>query len=451
MRGRLWCLRLVLLLVVSALVFSPLAVRGSSLSSQLVGWNHDPSTLMLPSSPAYPAVIAYRDIRMHIAEPSFEKSELLLGFANQDAAAINTMAQRQDFVSSASHSLNYQQTFDRCVGWLVIASERGNDVSYLLARVKNDHLAQQTALKQALIALPDWSRDGVEATRRHAAEVILEAVRLLEGSNAATLYHDTISSALPDLELPETTPAPTSPSVVVVAPLSVQAEGAPTEETSSPAAPSIVSLSADRSAVAFGDAVQVQCDLGGEASDDLSFSWWCSRGTLVATGTEATWTAPSRAGQYEINVTVSDVDGQRDSRSIEITVEADDAVPDEPNDEEDDGDNESTSSDPPASPEIASLSLSADHKYFEESLGGGYSILVSRSCTIECVVGDPAGVEFEWTATGGGTVKGSGDTVTLTVPATPGYVTVTVSTSNQRGDTDSASVTLYVSTCTYCF
>lgn len=165
MRGKLWCLRLILLILVSAVVFSPLAVRGASLASQPVGWNHDPSTLLLPSAPTYPAVVAYRDIRMRMTERSFEKADLLLSFANQDAAAISTMARRQDFVTSANHASIYQQTFDRCVGWLVIADERGNDVSYLLSTVKNDHIAQQVALGQTLTIMPDWSQQSIQSAR----------------------------------------------------------------------------------------------------------------------------------------------------------------------------------------------------------------------------------------------------------------------------------------------
>ncbi|MBN1152616.1 MAG: hypothetical protein JXA58_05335, partial [Dehalococcoidia bacterium] len=242
MRGKLWCLRLTLLLIVSAVVLSPLAVRGASVASQPVGWNHDPSTLLLPSSPTYPAVLAYRDFRMFMAERSFEKAELLLDFANQDAAAIGTLARRQDFVSSASHASAYQETFDRCVGWLVIADERGNDMSYLLARVKNDHLAQQVALAHAIAAMPDWSKEGVLAARRHAAEVLVETIRLVEGFEAAQSYISSVGSMLPELELPSLTPEESPPTIVVVAPQTTAPETTETpvvpEETV--AAPSIV-------------------------------------------------------------------------------------------------------------------------------------------------------------------------------------------------------------------
>jgi len=454
LKGRLWCLRLTLLLVVSALVFSPLAVRGASLSSQPVGWNHDPSTLLLPSSPTYPAVVVYRDVRMSVASRSFEKSELLLDFANQDAAAISIMAQRQDFVSSASHSSVYQQTFDRCVGWLVLADDRGNDVSYLLSRVKNDHLAQQVAMGRALTAMPEWSHESLEAARSHAAMVLLEAIRLLEGNEAAESYAAGLSSMLPELELPQSSPTKPAPSVIVVSPVATPAEASAeaSGDASIADAPAITSLRASSKSVYFGDKVSITCSLSYEGNDELNFSWWCSRGNLVANGTEATWTAPSRPGVYEVNVTVSDSLGRGDSRSVEIQVteEYDDEESDSTSGDEE-GEEPGVVGESDVSPEIVGLSLSADHKYLDESLGGGYSMLVSRSCVVQCIVENPAGLNFEWTATGGGRIVGSGDTVALTVPASPGYVKVTVTATNQDGDQDSASVTVYVTTCTYCF
>jgi hypothetical protein len=457
LREKLWCLRLMLLLVVTALVFSPLAVRGASAASQPVGWNHDPSTLLLPSSPTYTAVILYRDVRMRMADRSFEKSELLLGFANQDAAAINTMARRQDFMAAAAHSSTYQQTFDRCVGWLVVADDRGNDISYLLARVKNDYLAQQVALGHALDAMPEWSRDSLAAARSHTAEVLFEAIRLLEGNDAVQSYARTLSSMLPDLELPQLSPPKPEPPIIVVAPIATEERAGESGEATSSAGDTleITSLRADRTSVSFNDTVNITCRLTSAGDDDLSYSWWCSRGDLVASGTDARWTAPARAGVYEINVTITDSHGRRDSRSVEIHVVEDaEDVEDvyEPSDIEDEPEGTNVGSGTPASPPvIVGLSLSADHKYLDESLGGGYSMLVSRAATVQCVVEEPGGLEYEWEATGGGEISGSGDTVTLTVPAKPGYVKVTVKVTNGNGEQDTASVTVYVSTCTYCF
>ncbi len=450
MKARLWCARLMLLALVSVLVFSPLVVRGASATPNPVGWNHDPSSLMLPSSPVYPAVEAYRDVRVEIADRSFEKAEVLLGFANQDAAAIAVMAQRQDFIVSASHASTYRDTFDRCVGWLVIASERGNDVSYLLARVKNDHLAQQAALQQAAAQMPEWSCTSIEDARTHVADVLLQAIARLEGDEALEAYASGIRLTHPELPLPELQQQVPAPAVVVIPPPPVTAESsmgdsAPRETQP----PVIVSFDADRKSVDPLESVAIGCELDAEDEDALHYSWWCSRGNLVASGTTATWTAPKRPGVYEINLTVTDDLQRTDSRSIEITVTAPEEEASSDEEEQEDDSTEQVAAD--AAPEILELVLTADHKYFDGTLGGGYSILVSRDCTIQCVVAEPEALDFHWTANGGGKISGSGDTVTVSVPATPGYVTVTVTTRNSDGEEDSASVRLYVTTCTYCF
>lgn len=454
MRGKLWCLRLILLILVSAVVFSPLAVRGASLASQPVGWNHDPSTLLLPSAPTYPAVVAYRDIRMRMTERSFEKADLLLSFANQDAAAISTMARRQDFVTSANHASIYQQTFDRCVGWLVIADERGNDVSYLLSTVKNDHIAQQVALGQTLTIMPDWSQQSIQSARRHAAEVLTEAIRIVEGIEAAQSYVRSLGSMLPELELPEVTLEGAAPSVVVVAPqVSAPAQVDSAETTEETSAPTVIrSLRAESTSVQAGDSVRVTCELSSGDDDGLRFSWWCSRGDLVASRTRATWTAPHRIGMHEISVTVLDESGRSDTYTIEVYV-TDDG--DNMDDTEGDGQQVIPESVQPApdaaSPEITGVTVTADHKYLEQSLGGGYSILVSRECTIRCDVADSNALDIAWTVTGGGQVLGGGDTVTFKAPATPGYSRITVTATNSDGQQDSTTITLYVTTCTYCF
>ena len=454
MRGRLWCLRLVLLVLVSAVVFSPLAVRGASISSQPVGWNHDPSALLLPSAPTYPMVLAYRDIRMRMAERSFEKAELFLTFANQDAAAISTMARRQDFVSSANHASAYQQTFDRCVGWLVIANERGNDVSYLLARVMNDHIAQQVALGTALATMPDWSQSAIQAARNHAVEVVVEAIRLVEGVEAAQSYVHSIGSMLPELELPDVTVDGAMPSDVVTTPQA----GAPAQ-VEGPAAGidpeepwTISTLRPGSTSVAFGESVKITCLLSPDDDDDgLRFSWWCSRGDLVASRTRATWTAPNRAGVQEISVTVIDELGRSETRTIEIDVLGDTDEIENPGDErpEDLDDDE-----PPlaaASPEIFGITVTADHTYLEDSLGGGYSILISRTCTMRCSVSTPDKLDIDWTITGGGRLNADGDTAVFEAPSQPGYSRVTVTTTNRDGEQDSVTLTFYVTTCTYCF
>ncbi len=115
MRGGLWLARLLLLCAASFVVFSPLVVRGEATVPQADRWQYDVSGLMLPSSPVYPAVSAYREARMGLTEGSPHKAELSLMFANEDAAAIGALVRRQEYVDAVNHSGTFQEDFDRCV------------------------------------------------------------------------------------------------------------------------------------------------------------------------------------------------------------------------------------------------------------------------------------------------------------------------------------------------
>lgn len=472
MRGRLWLVRFALLVVVSGIVLSPLAVRGAAPSPQPVGWNHAPSAIALPSSAAYPAVVAYRELRMSFADKSFEKAELLLEYANQDAAAIATMTRRQEYVSAAAHFPTYQHTFDRCVTWLLMAEDRGNNTSYLLARVKNDHLAQQTALNDAVGSLPEWALEGVSSTRAHVATELLHAIQILEGDAGARNYAQLLVSAHPDLAGIWDTGAKPEPTPVAPPQVDSDVAGSVRPETSTAtnamqeAEPtiSIVSLKLDEELVAPLGSTVVSCVLAQDKDpDDYTYSWWCSRGSLSTDGPQATWIAPEQEGTYEIAVTATDLHGNSATQSVEVRVGEQDnglgMVEQNPEGEvandvlqtaEDEG---STAGDSPAMvvPEITSLSATAEHHYLEQNLSGGYAILVSRDAEVHCDVVDATGLLFEWTIDGDGELSGSGETVRMTAPGRPGYVTVTVTVSNDEGEQDTGSLTFYVSTCTYCF
>jgi len=102
-----------------------------------------------------------------------------------------------------------------------------------------------------------------------------------------------------------------------------------------------------------------------------------------------------------------------------------------------------------ASPDILGVDVTADHKYLEKSLAG-YAILVSRSCTITCVVEDPDAVSFSWTANAG-TLAGDGDTVTWKAPQSVGNFKVTVVVANADGQQDTAVINFHCTTCSQCF
>ena len=463
MRRGLWLIRLLLLVTVSAVVFSPLVVHGEASTPRPLNLEYEVSALALPSSPTYPAVTAYREVRLSLSEGHCEKARAALSFANDDTAAIIEMVKLERYTEAARHASVFRENFDLSVGWTVIAGQNGTNVSSLLSQLKTDHVGQQAILAQASAALPLWAKDTLESSRQHAATVLLEAVGLLQGQQEAEAYRYTMAEACPDLVLGENEPrievgaqADTGEEpedgvgtdIVVVTTEdehdATEATGTPTSESM----PDIASMSLSPSVLAPGDTCIVSCNVATGSPDDLKYKWSCRDGELDTTGATAVWTAPSREDTYAISVTVQDSSGNTDDASIDVHVRTRSATEDDT--PESLSNPMSPSPNESASPEILALNVNADHGYLSHSFGDSYSILVGRSCTITCEVNDPDSVSFEWAANGG-EIDGEGDTVTWEAPKVVGNLKLTVTVTNGEGHEDSAVLSFYCTTCSQCF
>ncbi len=172
--------------------------------------------------------------------------------------------------------------------------------------------------------------------------------------------------------------------------------------------PVITTLSPSATEVARGGSCTVNCVASDPNTDDtLTYSWSASGGAISGTGSTVTWTAPDTEGSYTVTVTVSDGDKSvSDSCNIQVV------------------------NTPPV---IASLTPSATDL---PPLG---------SCTIGCVASDADGdtLTYEWTASGG-TISGTGDSVSWDAPAAEGTYNISVSVNDGHGGTVSDSVGILV-------
>jgi hypothetical protein len=131
----------------------------------------------------------------------------------------------------------------------------------------------------------------------------------------------------------------------------------------------------------------------------LAYNWTKTGGTISGSGSAIIWTAPPTAGIYIITCTVSDGKGGEENISV---------------------------SDVNHSPIISSLTADPS------------SIDINQSSTITCIAYDPDGdyLTYIWTKTGG-TITGSGSTISWTAPATAGIYIITCTVSDGKGGEDS--------------
>jgi hypothetical protein len=172
--------------------------------------------------------------------------------------------------------------------------------------------------------------------------------------------------------------------------------------------PTITSLTPSATSVARGGSCSVSCVASDPDTDDvLTYAWSATGGAISGTGDSINWTAPTTEGSYSVSVTVSDgEEATSDSCNIQVV------------------------NTPPV---ITGLTPSATE------------LPPEGSCTIGCAASDADGdsLNYAWSATGG-TITGTGDSVSWEAPATEGTYTISVEVSDGHGGTASDSCDIVV-------
>jgi hypothetical protein len=173
--------------------------------------------------------------------------------------------------------------------------------------------------------------------------------------------------------------------------------------------PVIVNISATPESVEPQKGSTLTCEATDPDGDPLSYEWWSKHGRIEGTGKTVTWMAPPELGRYEIEIIV------RDNRygnavgtcTVNVTVNK--------------------------PPEITDIRAQPA------------VILIEQNSTITCEAQDPEGkpLTYNWSSPEG-SLSGSGNSVTWTAPGRSGNFTIEVQVEDDRGDTDSASITVRV-------
>ena len=412
-------------IVILAVVVSPIAAKHQVPVS--VGEVHDSGTL--PDSPFYFVKNWERSIRLSFAFDTRKKAALSLGFADEDALAINALCDKEEYILGGKQCGKFQMQFHRTLMWMEEAKREGKDIGVLTDGLKRDHLWQQRVLAAALEKAPEWAKEAVLIAMVNSSSALENTIEQIEGKQAVEQFQKELNLQFSNLDgetqirirerlktardEPESIADSVTTAPNVPAPVNQQ--------------PVITRLMADEGSLSPKESCRIECCAEDPDGDSLSYEWSVSKGDISGTGPVITWTAPKRDGSYDITVVVSDGQGGEATRAVTIDVEL------------------------PPSPKIKELVVTPNTpKYFAE-VQGRYVILRGKSCELECIVEDAsAELDYEWQAPKG-EFSGTGSRVTWTAPKSKGEVVVTVTVSDGSGREDSESVLFRISTCSQCF
>jgi hypothetical protein len=193
------------------------------------------------------------------------------------------------------------------------------------------------------------------------------------------------------------------------------------------AIPEISTLAADSDWVPAGGSTRLHCEVTDQDGDKVTLEWSATGGELFGEGNAVIWVAPDEGDVHWVTVVARDNYGGESRRAMPVSV---------------------TSGEPTT---IVGLFLQGVNTDMLQKRGNDWIIYKGRSCTVNCAVEDGAGpLTYEWSADFG-TLTADGDTATWAAPESRVGATILVVVTNEQGYKSSASVLIYVETCTCSF
>jgi len=175
--------------------------------------------------------------------------------------------------------------------------------------------------------------------------------------------------------------------------------------------PRIQALATAQTAVEFGDSTTIYGKAFDQDSDNLTWIWSATGGTISGNGPEVQWLAGALAGEYEITLIVADESGNRDTATLLMNAVAEINL----------------------APVVPAIEKSTPYVAPGNQIG-----LLSAASDPN---GDP--ITFAWTANGG-TFSGNGNSVNWTAPGTAGIYQIQLTVTDDGGLSSQATTTILV-------
>jgi hypothetical protein len=173
---------------------------------------------------------------------------------------------------------------------------------------------------------------------------------------------------------------------------------------------------------------EVDCVATDADSDNLTYEWTCTGGTLLGDGESIIWNSPQAAGSYDVNVMVADGKGGEATESATIIVNA------KPN----------------SAPVISSLMVTKEDDTQIEIPPNDITpvwLALWKTITITCTAEDPDGdkVDLVWSASDG-KIEGEGNMVSY-IATVRGDFVIIVNAIDSNGAMTKGAVYVHVPCC----
>jgi hypothetical protein len=227
--------------------------------------------------------------------------------------------------------------------------------------------------------------------------------------------------------------------VLVCTGCAVQNITAPVEPPPEPVnnSPLIASLTVGQQVVQPLGKVQLNCQASDPESDNLSYRWDASGGSLEGSADTVSWTAPKEPGSYRVTVVVSDGKGGAATGDVLIT------VPEKPNN----------------APVISAIKFTRPGRMAitvktnptDEETKKTPELVIKQwveTADIACLATDPDKdqLTYVWKATGGNLIGNGGPNMQWLAPAAGTYK-ITCDVSDGKGGTNSFTISVTVKCC----
>jgi hypothetical protein len=173
--------------------------------------------------------------------------------------------------------------------------------------------------------------------------------------------------------------------------------------------------------------LDIDCVASDADSDNLTYNWTCTGGTLLGNSQSVVWNSPEQAGSYDLHVVVSDGKGGEAEQSTTIIV-----------------------NEKPNNPPVISLTATGEDGIpIEVNPNDTTPIWVAqwKTLVITCIAQDPDGdrIDLIWSASDG-KIEGQGNTVTY-IATERGDFVVIVNAIDSNGTMTKGAVYIHVPCC----